>query len=118
MVTDALNRLWKDLCKVSVRTPYPRPNQSTGFREEVIMEDVPCKLSFDHAASSPATPEERASQLGQRVKLFLGPDREIPPGSKITVTHNGKTVDYTHSGPPAVFTNHQEIPLELFDRWA
>lgn len=121
MVKDVLTRLWKDRCQVTVRVPYKRPNQSTGFREEVVMEDVPCKLSFyDNftSANAPVTPEGAASPLKQVVKLFVAPDKEIPPGSKITVTHNGKKVDYTHSGSPAVFTNHQEILLELFDKWA
>lgn len=121
MVTDVLTKLWKDRCNVTVRKSYKRDNKSTGFREEVIMEDVPCKLSFyDNfvSANSPATPNGNVAPLKQLVKLFIAPNITIPPGSKITVTHNGNITDYTHSGTPAMFTNHQEILLELFDKWA
>lgn len=122
MVTDILSRLWKDRCQVTVRMPYMKPNKSTAFKYETLFEDEPCKLSFyDNfvSANSTASMKEEVAPLKQTVKLFIAPDKEIPPGSKITVTtHTGKVIDYTHSGTPAMFTNHQEILLELFKKWA
>jgi len=49
---------------------------------------------------------------GERVSV------DIPEGSKITVTQNGVTHDYERSGKPAVYSCHQEVPLELFKEWA
>ena len=53
----------------------------------------------------------------QTVKLLLPPDIVVLPGSKITVTQNKITEDYTSSGIPALYVTHQEIVLELFERW-
>ena len=52
------------------------------------------------------------------VVLFIAPEVEIPSGSKITVTQNGKTTDYCRSGESAVYTSHKEIALELFEDYA
>ena len=54
----------------------------------------------------------------QTTTLFISPDVVIEPGSKIVVTQNGKTVAYKQSGEPALYNTHQEIILELFERWA
>lgn len=82
----------------------------------VVLENQPCKLSFEtlKAAGEPAP----AAAITQAVKLFVSPDVQIKPGSKITVTQDGATADYTYSGVPAVYPTHQEIMLELFERWA
>lgn len=121
-MTDILSLLWRDRATVTVRTPYKRANKSTGFREEVTLQDLPCKLSHFNSVQSSNTPNENdgvVSKVVQNVKLFLAPDVDIPSGSKIAVTQrNGKTTLYTYSSQPAVFTNHQEINLELFQKWA
>lgn len=54
----------------------------------------------------------------QSVTLYIDPSVDIPEGSKVTVTQNGVTRDYERGGTPAVYTTHQEIPLELFEGWA
>ena len=51
----------------------------------------------------------------QTIKLFISPLVNVPAGSKITVTQNNQIQVYKASGQPAVYTNHQEIELELFD---
>ena len=121
MVTDVLTRLWKDRCSVTVRRSYKRANNSTGFREFVSIRDAPCKLSFYKsiiAANQPVRSDETAPRVHQNIKLFIAPNLVIPPGSKIAITHNGETTLYTHSGQPSIYTNHQEILLELFEKWA
>ena len=121
MVMSVLARLWKDRCTVSVWRPYKKPDRSTGHREEVVIEDEPCKLSFFASyrhANGATRNDDIAAKTIQVVKLFISSDVDIPAGSKIAVTHQGKTTSFTHSGAPAVFTNHQEITLELFDKWA
>ena len=59
-----------------------------------------------------------AAQVAQSVVLYIDPSVDIPEGSKITVTQNGVTRDYERSGKSAVYSCHQEVPLELFKEWA
>ena len=122
MVRNALQSLYNDSCTVTVKTSYKRDNLSTGYKDNVLYSDLPCKLSFSNAVSAqPPTngnANDTAQATFQQIKLFLSPDVDIPPGSKITVTHRERTVDYQRSGVPAIFTNHQEILLELFKQWA
>lgn len=84
--------------------------------ERVTVSGLPCRLSFSTASSTQADAE--AAGVAQSVTLYTAPDVEIPEGSKVTVTQNGVTQDYARSGTPAVYTHHQEVPLELFRRWA
>lgn len=122
MVRKALEALYHDSCTVTVKTSYKRKNLSTGQVEKVLFSDLPCKLSFSNAVSAQPPTNEKANDAAQaifqQIKLFLSPDVDIPPGSKITVTHQGRVMEYQRSGVPAIFTNHQEILLELFKQWA
>ncbi len=118
--TDVLSLLWTDTVTVTVRESYKKSNRATAFREKTLYEDIPCKLSFFNSQMSkdPVENNQVVSAENQLIKLFLSPSYNIPPGSKISVTHKGTTTDYTHSSVPAVYTNHQELVLELFERWA
>lgn len=84
--------------------------------ETVVLEDEPCRLSFEtlHAAVR----SESAAAVSQTVKLFISPEVSVPAGSRITVTQDGKTADYTCSGTPAVYPTHQEVMLELYEDYA
>lgn len=82
----------------------------------VVLENQPCKLSFKTLKSAVQT--DSAAAVTQVIKLFVSPDITIKAGSKITVTQDNVTTDYTCSGVPAVYPTHQEIVLELFERWA
>ncbi len=88
----------------------------TSVDDVVVLLNQPCKLSFESVA--PVQQSETAAAVSQTVKLFLAPDVMISPGSKLTVTQNGVTGDYTRSGVAAVYPTHQEIMLELFERWS
>ena len=85
-------------------------------REIVVLENQPCKLSFEKLAAASQT--ETAATISQGVKLFLAPEIRVPAGSKIVVTQNGVTGEYSASGVPAIYNTHQEIALELFRRWS
>lgn len=112
----ALKRLWKDRCTVTVKEKKKNPETKiTEFVETELFKNEPCKLSFESLSTADGDPVATAKQT---VKVFLSSDLVIPPGSKITVTHEGRTVDYSQSGVPGVYTYHQEIPLELFRGWA
>lgn len=113
----ALEMLWKGTCNVIVRQEVINPiNKRTEFNEVVVYSNRPCKLSFERLTTT--TENNNAALVTQGVKLFLSPAVDIPPGSKITVTQNGQITDYERSGEPAVYGNHQEVPLELFKGWA
>ena len=122
MVTNQLPLLWKDRCTIIVNETYTNPNGATGFREVALCTDEPCKLSFfnNNRMNDSASVGFYAAEVFQNVKLFIKPDFDIPEGSKITViTHqNGKTLHYKASGSSSIFTNHQEILLDIDKEWA
>ncbi len=87
----------------------------TDYQDAVVIEGQPCHLSFETLGS--AVQSGSAAAVTQTTKLFLSPDVSVKAGSKITVTQAGATTDYTCSGIPAAYETHQEIILELFERW-
>ena len=112
----ALERLWKDRCTVYHRVKVTDPKTKlTDFDEKPLLQDQPCKLSFETLTSSTGDP---VATVSQSVKLFISPDVVIKAGSKIIVTQHGRTTEYSNSGVPAVYPTHQEIMLTLFEGWA
>ncbi len=84
--------------------------------EVVVLENQPCRLSFEKMAATAQT--ETATVVSQGIKLFISPEITIKPGSKIFVSQNGMHGVYKASGEPAIYQTHQEIMLELFQEWA
>lgn len=115
----ALERLWKDRCTVYHRVKVTDPKTKlTDFDEKPLLQDQPCKLSFETLNS---TDGDHVATVVQSVKLFISPDVEIPAGCKIVVTRFNdleRTFTYSRSGEPGIFTNHQEIMLEPFKGYA
>ena len=118
-VRTALERLWKDRCSIFIREEVTDPvTHLTDSEEKPLLQDQPCKLSFETLTSSSGDP---VAAVAQTVKLFLSPDVEIPAGCKIVVTRFNnleRKFTYSRSGEPGVFSNHQEIMLEPFRGWA
>lgn len=113
----ALQRFWKDVCSVFIQDKKVNEvTKRTEFVETALFENQPCKLSFETLTSISET--DHAPSVTQGVKLFLDNEYSVPAGSKIVVVRNQKTFTYKASGEPGVYTNHQEIPLELFEGWA
>lgn len=117
-----LRALWKDRCTIETAVEYKKPNKATGKRWEAIVTDEPCKISYFNnvRVNNPTTDLPMAAQVFQQAKLFIRPDLEIPAGSRITITThlNHITLYFENSGIPAYFTNHQEIILEVKQKWA
>lgn len=115
----ALERLWKDRCTVYHRVKVTDPKTKlTDFDEKPLLQDQPCKLSFETLNS---TDGDYVATVAQSVKLFISPNVEIPAGCKIVVTRFNdleRTFTYSRSGEPGIFTNHQEIMLEPFKGYA
>ncbi len=109
----AIEKTYTDTCTVTECEKYKKSNKTTAFREKQVYADVPCRLSFKTVNTASGT--GTVTKIGQIITLFISPDINIKAGSKITVTHDGRTTEYKRSGFPAVYKTHQEIPLELFE---
>lgn len=121
MVTDAYKKavqsLWEGRATITVRDGAT--NKKTGRTdpvERVTASNLPCRISFSAVKST--EPGIEAARVAQTVTLYIDPGVDIPPGSKITVTQHGVTADYGRSGKAAVYSCHQEAPLELWGGWA
>lgn len=108
---------YEGLCTIYEYRDVTDEKTKLSSEEEVaVIEDQPCKLSFEKLNSVVQT--ETAAVQAQGVKLFLAPEIAIGSNSKIVVTQNGITNEYSASGIPAVYSTHQEITLESFKGWA
>lgn len=88
----------------------------TREEEVAVIENQPCKLSFEKINAAVQT--ETAAAISQGVKLFVAPEIKVKSGSKIIVNWCGETHEYSCGGEPAIYPTHQEIQLELFRGWA
>jgi hypothetical protein len=113
----AIESIYEGVCTV---TEYMKVTDDTTHithnQEIVLLENEPCRLSFENIQVTDKT--DTVSNTVQKIKLFISPNIVIKPGSKITVTQNGITSDYTYSSVPSVYLSHQEIVLELFKEYA
>lgn len=113
----ALQKLWNDTCSIYTYGKTVNPTtKRTEFAESVLHENQPCKLSFETLTSTDEV--SHAPSISQGVKLFIGVGLSIPDGSEVVITRGSNTFTYKSSGEPGIFTNHQEINLELFEGWA
>lgn len=117
-----LPKLWKDKATIRVKEKYTKPNGATGTRDSVLCTNEPCKLSFfnNFKMNDSTKANLVAAAVFQNIKLFIKPDLVIPEGSSVEViTHkNNRTLHYKSSGSTSLFTDHQEIILEVDKEWA
>lgn len=113
----AVQSLWHGRATITALDRVTNPaNGRAEPQERVIAADLPCRISHTTVKSTEAS--EEAAVVAQSVTLYIEPSVDIPEGSKITVAQNGVTKEYERSGKSAVYTCHQEVPLELFKEWA
>lgn len=112
-----LEKLYDSTCNVIENKEYQKENKSTAFKEVVVLENQPCKLSFE-GLSTTNNIDNNGSNLPLSTKLFISPDVVIKPGSKVVITTKNITTEYKSSGVPAAYDTHQEIMLELFKEWS
>lgn len=114
MVNNPLAVLWSGRCTIWEYENVTDPdNFQTSQREVIVVEDEPCRISFNTEAVT--NPESGVAEMTQFTMLFIRPNLEIAAGSIIEITQNGRTTKYRRSGKPAVYTNHQEIRLTLYE---
>ena len=114
----ALERFYSDTCTVYVQQEAESDDCLTRFESKVLYADQPCRLSF---SSSTTASGDIVAAVSQSVKLFISPELVIPPGGRIDVLRPGeipRAFHYKSSRPAAVYPTHQEIPLELAERYA
>ena len=110
----AIEELYADIASVIGFTSAKDPvTKETMKRECILVEDMPCRVSF--GKSQPSSLGEPAQMSEQSITLFCPPDREIPPGSHIEVIRCGKTLQFESSGVPALYGSHQEVALKYKD---
>ena len=115
--TNPLAVLWTGRCTVYEYQDVVHPNthQTTQIEVPVVV-DEPCRLSYNYEQSTNI--QSGAAVVSQSITLFIRPDLVINPGSVIEITQHGVTEKYKGSGNPAVYCNHQQITLELYDNEA
>lgn len=105
-----LQKLWRDTCSIynfeKVKDPKTK---TTEFKEILVQENIPCRISFQNISSTSETPS--IAITSQVVKLFLSNKVEIKENSKIIVTRNGIPKTYKASGISAIYSVHQEVIL-------
>ena len=97
-----LQKLWRDTCSIynfeKVKDPKTK---TTEFKEILVQENIPCRISFQNISSTSETPS--IAITNQVIKLFLSNKVEIKENSKIVVTRNGVSKTYKASGIPDIY---------------
>ncbi|WP_137744547.1 hypothetical protein [Robertmurraya siralis] len=88
----------------------------TRYEEVTLHENLKCKLS--HKTLTATSKSGGPATIAEEIQLSLGNEYDIPAGCKIIVTQDNVTTEYTRSGKPGIFLDHQQIRLELFKEYA
>ena len=122
MVKNPLSLLWIGKCTIYEYQNIIDPDTYQTTQQLVpVITDEPCRLS---QSTISRTFDELVNVSGgipnveQIITLFIRPDLTIKDGSVIEVTQHDVTNRYKGSSIPAVYTNHQEITLELYKDYA
>lgn len=114
---EAVESLYQGVCSVyEYHKVMDKKTKLTKGKIVTVAESIPCRLSFSGITAT--TSDGKTVKRHQAAKLFLAPEVAVKAGSKIVVTQNGIKEEYKGSGDPAIYESHQEIMLELFERFA
>lgn len=84
-----------------------------------VVENEPCRVSYANNTHGELIGTDKGvTNIEQEITLFIRPDLTIKPGTVIEVTQHNRTVKYKSSTKSAVYSNHQEISLDLFEDYA
>ena len=108
---EAIQSMWTGICSIFWFKNSKNKYGTVVSEVKELYKNIPCRLSFKNISQTEQT--ESAAKTSQVVKLFIAPEVYVPPGSIVEVTQNGVTRKYKHSGISAVYTNHQEIILDV-----
>ena len=113
-MSNPLSVLWIGKCTIYEYqdTTDPITHQTTQ-KEVAVLVDEPCRISYNREQATNIS--SGTAVVSQSITLFIRPDLRINPGSVIESTQHNVTKQYKGSGSPAMYSNHQEIILELYD---
>ncbi len=112
----AVEMMYEGSCTIYEKRGVTDPETKITSQKEVpVQQDIACNLSFSKII--PVEKQEEGYKQVQVVKLFLAPEINVKPGSKIVVTQNKVTEVYKMSSLSAVYTSHQEIVLDAWEGW-
>ncbi len=114
-VKEAIESLYTHKCDIYEYVKYKNDDHSTDRKLEPVYLNVPCRLS---QKTPVVVTISNAPNLSKEVKLFLDTEIKVKAGSKIVVHYNGNTQEFKNSSEPSVYSNHQEITLEIAKEWA
>lgn len=108
---------YEDTCNIiELIDVYDETTKQTTKKESTVVNNEPCQLSYKTVSNNSET--DTGAEKTQITEMFISPDINIKPGSKIVVNHKGRTTAYKNSGEPSVYNTQQTIVLELFDKWS
>ena len=109
-----LGKLWVGICTIyEYRDVIDPDTYQTKHEMFPLVINEPCRISFTRESTTDKT--NGAAKIIQNTMLFIRPDLEIKPGCIIEVTQHGRTVKYKGSSKTALYTNHQEVEIELYE---
>lgn len=109
-----LSALWIGKCTIYEYQPVTdSETYQTVHNLVAVFENEPCRLSYQKEQSTDIS--NGAAIISQSITLFIRPDITVKEGSVIEITQHGVTTKYKGSGKPTIYTNHQEIVLELYE---
>ena len=112
--SNPLALLWNGRCTISEYQEITDPiTHQTNHELVAVVTDEPCRLS--HTRESTVNLNGGAPYVSQSIVLFIRPDLTIKEGSVIEITQNNVTNKYKRTSKPSVYTNHQEVALELYE---
>lgn len=122
MVKNPLSLLWIGKCTIYEYQNITDPDTYQTTQQLVpVITDEPCRLSqstISRTFDGLVNVSGGIPNVEQIITLFIRPNLTIKDGSVIEVTQHGVTNRYKGSSIPAVYTNHQEITLELYKDYA
>ena len=125
----ACEALFDCVCKVMVRNKFKAWDGSTRFKDEVLYDGLPCRISYESVSTSKKSSRfERTSltrknntlgsEISATARLFVSADADIPPGSKIFIFKDGREFRFVSSGIAAVYPGHREILMAAYEEYA
>ena len=114
MVTNPLAVLWTGKCTIYEFKDVVDPDTYQTTQQEVpVVVDEPCRVSYNREQATDT--QNGVAVVSQSIMLFIRPDLVITPGSVIEVTQHGVTEKYEGSSQSAIYSNHQQIVLQLYE---
>lgn len=118
-IKKAIEGLYTEKCTVYEKEAEFE-NGRTVFREKVKYENIPCRVSMKAYLFGENAGNEKKGYLNvtKKAKIFVPPEYEIKPGSRIAVQSNTNMVVYTKSGQMSRYASHNEVTVETEKKFA